>query len=94
MPVSHLLIDAYPNPFNPEVTINYNLKKAGDVELYVINLLGQRVTTLVNEYQDAGNYNLSWNTATESDTELASGIYFAILRQGNEGVNKKLILLK
>jgi hypothetical protein len=84
-----VLMSNYPNPFNPSTQISYQLEKAGLVSLKVYDILGRNVTTLVNRYQDAGKYNVTFNAAN-----LASGIYIYQLRTNNLISTKKMILMK
>ena len=86
---SHLLLDSYPNPFNPTTTIRYTLSVAAKVSLTIYNLLGQRIETLVDVRQSAGQYRLNWNAAS-----LPGGIYFAQLSDGRSVENIKLVLMK
>jgi hypothetical protein len=79
----------YPNPFNPSTTINYTLPKNGDVTLKVFDVLGREVKMLVNQTQQAGNYNVSFNAS-----DLPSGIYFYELNSNNFVQVKKMMLLK
>ncbi len=71
LPTEFALASNYPNPFNPTTTINYALPQAGNVILKVYDALGREVTTLVNEYKNAGRYEVQFDAST-----LASGIYF------------------
>jgi len=68
-------ISAYPNPFNPTTSFQYDLPKNSSVSLEVYNLLGQRVQTLVQENQLAGTYRISFNAGN-----LPSGIYLYHLK--------------
>ncbi|MHB1687291.1 MAG: alpha-amylase family glycosyl hydrolase [Ignavibacteriaceae bacterium] len=79
----------YPNPFNPSTIIKYSVPKAQLVTLKVYNLLGQEVATLVNNQQNAGNYEVTF-----SADKLASGIYFYTLNAGIFVSTKKMVLLK
>ena len=79
----------YPNPFNATTHFRYALAKPINVSLQVFNSLGQLVTTLVNERQKPGHYDISW----QADT-FASGIYFARLQAGTFVKTQKLMLLK
>ena len=66
----------YPNPFNPETTIRYELAKDGFVKIVIYNELGQKIRTLTNRYQKAGRYKLIWNGKDTSGNPVASGLYF------------------
>ncbi len=79
----------YPNPFNPTTTIQYTLPHKANVKLTVYNILGQKVTTLVNTEQSAGEYSVKWDGAL-----AASGMYFYKLNTGETSISKKMILLK
>lgn len=79
----------YPNPFNPVTTIKYDLPQAAQVELAVYNIAGQKVATLVNEKQSAGEYSINWNA-----TDFPSGTYIYQLKAGKFIQSKKMILLK
>lgn len=79
----------YPNPFNPATTISYSLPEATQVNLDIYNILGQKVATLVDEYQAAGDYRVNWSATGQS-----SGIYFYRLKVGEAIQSKKMLLLK
>ena len=83
------LFQNYPNPFNPATTINYSTPFAGKVLLVIYNLLGEKVTTLVDEVIEAGNHQVKFDAA-----ELKSGIYFYTITAGSFRQSKKMILLK
>ena len=85
---------AYPNPFNPFVTIHYELENNEFVKLSIINILGQRVKTLVNADQDLGVYSYSWNGRDMNGAELNSGIYFAVIDHGSSRDILKITYLK
>jgi uncharacterized lipoprotein YddW (UPF0748 family) len=91
IPTDFNLFQNYPNPFNPSTTINYQLPEAGNVTLKVYDLLGKEVATLVNEYRNAGSYNVQF---TINNLQLSSGIYFYQLKAGEFVETKKMILLK
>ncbi len=97
---AHLLSDKpqlhgnFPNPFNPTTTIGYSLPSATHVKLEVFNVLGQRITSLVNESQEAGKYEVIWDSKDEEGRKVASGIYFYRLTTDNVTANKRMVLLK
>ena len=88
-PQDFVLMQVYPNPFNPSTTICYELPARGNVTLRVYNLLGQEVAKLVNKEQDPGTYRVQFD-----GTDLASGVYFYRMRAGDFLDTKKLLLLK
>jgi len=84
----------YPNPFNPATIIEYsisanNFNTAQNVTLSVFNLLGKRVSTLVNQTQNPGQYKVTFNAEN-----LPSGLYFYRLRVGKNILTKKCLLIK
>lgn len=80
---------AYPNPFNPVTTINYQLPVPSHVELTIYSVSGQKIETLVSDWQKAGQYQVEWNASTQ-----ASGMYYYHLKAANFSEVKKMILIK
>ena len=90
LPYQFKLYQNFPNPFNPNTMINYQLPITNDVELSIYNLLGQKVATLVNERKQAGFHQVEWD-----GSGFASGVYYYRLRTDAGFVQtKKLVLLK
>jgi hypothetical protein len=89
LPEDYHLAQNRPNPFNPATEINFSLPQASDVCLEIYNIVGQRVTTLVNGHLDAGVHTLIWD-----GSQSASGVYFYRLQAGKFDATKKMILLK
>jgi hypothetical protein len=89
IPSTFELSQNYPNPFNPATTIKYGLPHRVNVKLEVFNIVGQRVSVLVDEEQNAGYYRVIFH-----DASLASGVYLYRLRAGDFIVTKKFLLLK
>lgn len=87
--VHQCLLQNYPNPFNPSTTIQYYLAKSDKVNLKIFNLLGQEIETLVDKFQAAGNYKITWQPG-----ELPCGIYFYRIQTNNYSLTKKLIFQK
>ena len=88
------LIGNYPNPFNPETTISYQLPENCKVELTVYNLKGQKVKTLVNETLESGNHTVIWKGKDDNGKSVSSGIYFYKMKIENHVETKKMILMK
>lgn len=84
----------YPNPFNPETTISYNLLNAGDIEIAIYNLKGQKVKTLISEYQEIGNHQVIWDGKDIKGNKVASGVYFYKVNAGESEIIKKMVLMK
>jgi len=86
----------YPNPFNPSTTIRYEIPEQSFVTIKVYDILGNEITTLVNEEKAAGNYEVEFNTSSHSGNvrNLTSGIYFYRLQAGSFIETKKMILMK
>lgn len=89
MPTTYNLEQNYPNPFNPSTKINFSVPTAGLVNIDVFNAIGQKVTTLVNEQMNAGNYSVDFNAVN-----LTSGIYFYKMTSANYSATRKMILIK
>ncbi len=94
IPNAYGLSDAYPNPFNPETTIKYSLNQSGMTTLEIFDLLGRPVTTLVNEYQSASDYTITWGGTDMNHQPVSSGVYFYKLTSGEYSDMKKVMLMK
>ncbi len=94
VPASYSLGDNYPNPFNPSTTISYALPKASHVKLVLYNALGQVVAELVNEVQQAGNYEVNVDFTKELVRTGASGIYYYQITAGDFTQAKAMTLIK
>jgi PKD repeat protein len=95
-PELYSLSQNYPNPFNPSTNIRYSVMNNEIVKLKVYDVLGNEITTLVNEMKSAGNYEVTFNTADQSSGKfsLSSGIYFYKISIGNYTQTKKMMLIK
>lgn len=80
----------FPNPFNPVTKINFSIPKSSQVTLKVYDALGKEITTLVNDFKQAGSYSYDFNASVN----LTSGIYFYTLISENFTATKKMLLLK
>jgi len=89
IPNEYTLDQNYPNPFNPSTTISFSIPTAGNVNLSVYDMLGQKVATLISGAQNAGDYKVNWNAAG-----FSSGIYLYRLVTGFKVISKKMTLLK
>ncbi|MFZ1282078.1 MAG: T9SS type A sorting domain-containing protein [Ignavibacteriaceae bacterium] len=87
------LYQNYPNPFNPSTNIQYAISTQQFVQLKVYDVLGNEVTTLVNEEIAAGEYEVEFNTSSFNN-QISSAVYFYQLKTGNYIESKKMILVK
>lgn len=90
------LLANYPNPFNTSTTIGYSLQGSADVRLVIYNLKGEKVCTLINKFQPAGTYEISWNGCDDKNLKVAPGIYICRMEinTGNElvGRSRQMVL--
>jgi len=89
IPAEFSLQQNYPNPFNAATTISYSLPEPTDVRIEIYNILGQRVETLFDGDQQAGNHSVVWRA-----DDYPSGVYFARLTIAMSSENIKMVLLK
>jgi len=84
----------YPNPFNPETTISFDMKEAGKVEINIYNVKGQQVKTVVNKDMKRGHHEIVWNGKDDNNKSVASGVYFYKMQTKSYTAFQKAILLK
>ncbi|MEP0826496.1 MAG: hypothetical protein HRF40_13520 [Nitrososphaera sp.] len=94
LPLNFRLHQNHPNPFNPETIISYDVPKSCRVKISVVNILGQLVSTLVDEYKTPGNYSVTWRGIDQTGTPVSSGIYLAIMQTGEFTGSIKMSLMK
>jgi hypothetical protein len=92
-PNSFLLSQNFPNPFNPSTTIRYEIPERSFVTIKIYDILGNEITTLVNEEKPAGSYEVEFNISSGIGN-LVSGIYFYKLQSGDFVQTKKMVLIK
>ena len=84
----------FPNPCNPETTIEYSIAVSARVKLGIYDAAGHMVVLLVDEVRPAGSYEAIWNGKSAGNTPVASGVYFYRLESGGKTLTKKLLLIK
>ncbi|RQW07025.1 T9SS C-terminal target domain-containing protein, partial [candidate division KSB1 bacterium] len=84
----------YPNPFNAQTTIRYELPRSAHVVLTILDARGRIIRRLVNQNQPAGTYSVVWSGKDEAGEEITSGLYFYQLRAGDLHCVHKMTLLK
>ncbi|PJB01659.1 MAG: hypothetical protein CO127_02640, partial [Ignavibacteria bacterium CG_4_9_14_3_um_filter_36_18] len=97
-PSSFLMLQNYPNPFNPSTKIKFSVPNSllsnqsvigSVVSLKVFDVLGREIKTLLNEEMSSGEYEITFD-----GNNLASGIYYCVLRAGDYSKSIKLVLMK
>ena len=88
------IISCYPNPFNPYITLTYKIEKNDYVDLVIYNLLGEKVRSLVSDFNESGNYFVKWNGKNEFNERVASGAYIFALKVDGTYLTKKVTFIK
>jgi hypothetical protein len=88
------LAQNYPNPFNPSTTIEYQLARAGEVQLKIFDLQGREVATLLNQFQNEGRYAVTWNSQDRFGRPVGSGTYIYRLTSGSFSESKQMVVLR
>ncbi len=93
-PQAFSLLANYPNPFNPETQIAYEIPLAARVEIAVFDMLGRQVRTLLADQATAGRHQIIWDGRNDQGQLLTSGVYVYQMRAGDFAASKKMVLLR
>jgi hypothetical protein len=94
IPGEFALLQNYPNPFNGETVIRFQLPRAARVQMYVFNIRGQRVATLVDDQMDPGYHKITWDGRNDDNRKVASGIYIYLIQANRNRASQKLTIIK
>lgn len=94
VPSTYALAQNFPNPFNPQTKILYQLPEPGRVSLKIYDLLGKEVRTLVEEFREAGYHHVIWDGRDNADRTVPSGVYLCKLTANGFVQTKKMALIK
>jgi len=94
IPEEFKLYNNFPNPFNSDTIILYEIPKSNSVKLTIYNPLGQRVRTLLNKWQTAGRYQLIWDGKDDKGQSVASGVYIYQIKAGDFVKARKKVLMR
>ena len=94
IPGEFALLQNYPNPFNGDTVIRFQLPQAARVQMYVFNIRGQRVATLVDDDMDPGYHKITWNGRNDDNRKVASGIYIYLIQANRNRASQKLTIIK
>lgn len=91
---SILRISAYPNPFNPSTTIEYDIPEKSDVSLIIYDMTGRDVRTLISRSEIPGSYQVHWDGMSGDGRQVSAGMYFARLFTGVHSSTAKMVYLR
>ena len=94
LPTVTALKAAYPNPFNPDVTVEFDLDRSRHVEVLIYDVKGRLVKKLVDENRNRGAHRVRWEGIDDRGNQVASGIYLLLVRSEGWSDHRKLVLLK
>ena len=94
VPSGFQIFPPYPNPFNPSITISYQLPKNSDVKISIYDLLGNEVDVLLRENRSAGRYNIQWQGIDKFGKSVSSGTYFVVLEALSSRKVQKILFIK
>ena len=94
VPEKFVLKSAYPNPFNPEIHITFGLPEQRKVRVDIFDITGRRVRTLFQGTRKAGWHTLTWNSTTDQGIPASSGTYILRIQAEEDGISRKIILLR
>ena len=94
VPQTYVLEQNFPNPFNPQTEIRFQLPSSAPVSLRVYDILGQQVAVLVTGNLPAGYHRVAWDARNAQGQAAASGVYFYVLETDTFRQTRKLLLLR
>ena len=94
MPTVFALHQNYPNPFNPTTKISYDLPNNEFVSIYIYNVMGRKIKSLINANQEAGYRSLTWNATDDLGQSVSAGMYIYTIQAGEYRQTRKMVLLK
>lgn len=92
---NNVLCQNYPNPFNPDTTIEFSIPNDSKIQVSIVNIKGQKVKDLINEFLSKGSHEITWSGNDKSNNPVSSGVYLYKLDvNGKTESVKKCLLLK
>ena len=87
-------LENFPNPFNPNTTISFELKESGLTKIEIYNVKGEKIKTLLNKTLPTGSHEVEWKGLNEKGKTIPSGVYFYKLSVNGKQKTNKMLLLK
>ena len=91
---SSISLYSYPNPFEKETNINFNISESGIVQLAIYNIEGQLVKMVLNEWVEEGDYTFIWNGTNDIGKVCSSGVYYLQLINHEFNEVRKIVISK
>ena len=88
------LLQNFPNPFNPETNISFQLPNPSEVTMKIYDILGREIKTIINANLDVGSHSVKWDGTNNVGLNVGSGVYIYIIKANNFIDRKKMILLR
>ncbi|HDY89540.1 MAG TPA: T9SS type A sorting domain-containing protein [bacterium] len=93
-PMGFGILSNYPNPFNVSTAIEFSISEAGFVTLYIYNITGQKINTLISGNMYPGTHSILWNGRNEKGNSISSGMYLLLLRTNYRIKSHRIMLMK
>ena len=94
VPESVSINKVYPNPFNPQVTVDYEINHQSYVSIFVVDISGKKIKTIKGFQGSKGKYRILWNGDNDHGVNVSSGLYFLSIKAGNTIRTAKVLLLE
>lgn len=94
IPKNIKIFQCYPNPFNPQTNIRFELPDTRVVRIDIYNIFGQHISTLTNQKYASGLHEVYWNGFNMQNMSVNSGVYYCMINAGPERLVRKLTLLR
>ena len=93
-PKQTVIFNNYPNPFNPDTTIEFVIPENGLITVSIYNVTGQKIRSLVSENMSAGKHTVVWDGRNDVGTNLSSGVYFVRLETVSGALSHRIMLVR
>jgi hypothetical protein len=94
VPLTYQLKQNFPNPFNPETRIYFQIPQTHNVTIAIYNMLGQKIRTLVKENFSAGHHVVNWDGQSDHGFQVPTGMYIYRIKAGDFVAAKKMVMIK
>ena len=94
IPMEYSISQNFPNPFNPETEVKYQLPKAGNVRIVIYSVVGKVVKTIFCKQQPAGYHSIRWDGKSNTGNNVSSGIYLLLMEADSYRAIRKMTLLR